>query len=128
MSAGLGKSIFAQLTSAADVAALVGTRVYPLIQPQPAIAPSIVYQVVIDTPLNTLDGCNAADIYQSRVQIDAYGNTYAEAQAVADAANAVFGSQKSQRFTSVRLTRRDLYESDTKLHRVSMDFSIWSDL
>ena len=128
MSLALVKSIFSRLTADATVAALVSTRVYPLIQPQPVVSPSIVYQVIVDIPLNTLDGSAVGDLYQTRLQTDSYGKTYIEAQGLADAVNAVFGSVTSQHFTSVRLTRRDLYEPDTKLHRVSMDFSIWSDL
>ena len=128
MSAGLGKSIYSRLRVDSAVAAIIGSRIYPQIQPQPAVAPCVVYQVIVDTPTNTLDGSNGGDLYQTRLQVDAYATDYATAQTLADAITAVLGSVTELHFSSVRLSRRDLYEPDTKLHRVSLDFSIWSDL
>jgi hypothetical protein len=73
----VGKYIYNRLKTTSDVSAIVGARIYPHIAPQRAERPYLVYSVVSVTPYDTKSG--PADVEQIRVQIDAYGTTYAEA-------------------------------------------------
>jgi hypothetical protein len=81
-------SLYALLTSGSPnpVAALIGTRCYPLVLPQGLQAwPAIRYQR-ISTPRSqyrTLDG--RADYASPRMQVDCYATTHASALAVAQA-------------------------------------------
>lgn len=128
MSTGLGAWLFSTLNGNGGVSALVGARIYPLVMPQPVpVMPAIVYQIVNDSPIQSLHGPTLG-LRQARVQIDAYGANYAASQALADAIEAALDATSSGggQCTAVRQGRRDLYESDTKLFRVSLDFSVWS--
>jgi hypothetical protein len=58
----------------------------------------------------------------TRVQIDAYADTYAQAQTVGAAVLALMSVWSVQ---NVNLMSQDFFEPDAKLHRCSMDFSIW---
>lgn len=120
-----GEVVFALLSADAGVAALVAKRIYPQIAPQPLTKPYVVYAVVSDEPLNSLQG-DTSGLGSARVQIDCYATSYRDVQAVADAVDAVLKARNVYNdSSSLRLSRRDLYESDTKLHRVSADYSIW---
>lgn len=67
------------------VAALVGTRVYPLVLPQNVLYPAIRYQR-ISTPRSQYRGLDGRAEYASpRFQIDAYALTHSQAIAVAQA-------------------------------------------
>ncbi|MGY3091083.1 hypothetical protein ACVWYF_004147 [Hymenobacter sp. UYAg731] len=76
----LGPLLFSLLSQAAPVAALVGTRIYPLRIPQEQPRPAITYQLISRVP----DGsaiCALDDI--ARVQLSLFADTYGEIEALA---------------------------------------------
>ena len=97
-----------------------GARVFPLIAPDGVPRPYIVYQRVAAVTENVLSG--DAGLTNTRIQIDTFGDTYAQAQTVAAAIIALMDGWSVQ---NVNLMSQDFFEPDTKLHRCSMDFSIW---
>jgi len=97
-----------------------GTRVFPLVAPDGVSRPYIVYQRVAAVSENVLSG--DAGLINTRLQIDAFAETYAQAQTVAAAIIALMDGWSVQ---NVNLMSQDFFEPDTKLHRCSMDFSIW---
>jgi hypothetical protein len=103
------------------LAALVTGRCYPLIAPDKVVKPYIVFQVVSNVPSVSLDGPNGTE--NRRVQIDLWGKSYGEVKALEVAVKAAMVSAS---FVNVPLSTGDLYESDTQLYRVTMDYSIWS--
>jgi len=113
------KAIYDTLRNNAAVAALVGNRVRPVHLRQGDPFPAIVYTRISTEPVNDLDGHGGLD--NCRFQIDCYSEGYQElrnlAAAVKTAMNAAGHLQAGD---------RDLYESDLKLHRVILDFSIWT--
>lgn len=87
---------------------------------QNTVAPYIVWQRVVSTINNSTLG--ASDVQNTRVQVDAYARDYPTVVSLARAiAAAVAGG-----FNGVRLSEQDFFEDDTKLYRVSQDFSVWS--
>jgi len=70
-----------QLLSHAPLAALIGTRIYPVTYPQDAALPVVVYQRTASGPEYSHDG--PAGVAESRFQISAFGKTYAEARQTA---------------------------------------------
>jgi hypothetical protein len=77
------RAIVSVLTNDATVAALVGTRIYPLIMPQAASRPAITYQQIGGYRWQTV--ASAAGVVDSRFQLNCWGDDYADADSLADA-------------------------------------------
>lgn len=112
--------IVSALTGYTAVAALVGTRVYPLVLPQKAALPAVSYLRVDGVQDSNLSGNSGLEAV--RVQVDCWGRTYAQAKGladdVADAMASGFGNE------CVWLSDRDQYEDGAKVFRVILEFSI----
>lgn len=120
-----GEAIRAALAADATVVGLVAARIYPNLIPQGTLPPAIVYQVVSDVPENAFTG-NASDrLHGCRVQVDCWSKTYLEAQTIAAAVDAVLSGQQSQSLSIWLEARRDSYDNEAVLHRVSCDFAVW---
>jgi len=102
---------------------LVAGKVYPAVAKQGEAAPYIIYQSVVSTTSNTLGG--ASNLQNTRIQVSGYANNYAAAAALGKNITAAMANAS---FTNIKLTDQMLYEPDVKLHRVMLDFSIWSTL
>lgn len=123
----LGEAIFAHLTSAPSVSALVASRVYPVMLPQDPVLPCITYQMIAEPRVHALDGASAPSPY---VQLDCWATTYFAAGGLADAVSGVLDSFRGTLGGSLYVSacrqrsRRELYEPETKEFRISLDFSI----
>ena len=105
----------------AVLAPLVAGRSFPNLAAQDTALPYIVYQRVVSVTHNTLQG--TTDLQNTRVQIDVYAKTYASAQQLAAA---VRSAMSTASFTNLQISDQDFYEAEARLHRVSLDYSIWS--
>ncbi|SRR6266404_361022 len=97
-------------------------RVYGSIGKQGTLMPYIVYQRVISQVENILDGNGNPPINNTRMQIDVWSNSYADAQATAAAVRVAMLGWATKNLNN---GEQDFYEQDTRLHRVMMDYSIW---
>lgn len=95
-------------------------RVYPQIAPDNVERPYIVYQRVTQNVENVLSG--RTGLTNTRLQVDVYASTYAQAQQIA---TVVAGLMNGWALPNVQILAQDIYESDVKLHRVMADYSIW---
>jgi len=128
------EALYAHLAADASVAALAGTRIYPLAIPQHVYneaskLPCLVYQRVGgDQPIDT---CGAPDYAGTSVRIDAYARNYGDAAALADAVRAALvnhtGLMGSVHVSRVNLEGNalDLLDVEPGLYRVSRTYSIW---
>ena len=82
----LGPLLFSLLSQAAPVAALVGTRIYPLRIPQEQPRPAITYQLISRVPEGSAL-CELDD--DARVQVSLFADTYGEIEALSQAVRAV---------------------------------------
>lgn len=119
------------MLAGAGVAALVGVRAYPAVRPQGSPLPALVYQLVSSPGAYHMGGVSG--LRSARVQVDVYGASYAEGQAVADAVELALsgasGLTGATDFRGVFLdARRDGFdpaqEEGSRVHRVSMDWVI----
>lgn len=115
--ASVQEALFAQL------AAAVAGRVYPLVAPDGAAMPYLVYQRVANTVANVLAGNGSPPIDNSRIQIDVWAASYASAQATARTAKDLLLAWSVQ---NVLVQELDQYEPQTKRYRVILDYSVWS--
>lgn len=87
--------------------------------------PYIVYTVVSKTPSVSLTGPNGTE--KLRVQIDVYARSYEEVKEIEAAIKTAFigtAGFNSASCANVPISSQDLYEDDTRLYRVSMDYSV----
>lgn len=100
---------------------LVEGRVYPMRLPQRESLPAIVYQVIANTPENTLEGDR--NVGSVSVQFTCWSKTYAEAQQVAAELRRVMGTIKVLHPTTGLIL--DGEDPDTKALGVISTFELW---
>jgi hypothetical protein len=103
------------------LASLVSGRCFPIIAPDETAKPYITYQVVSNIPETTLDGPTGTE--NRRLQIDVFDTTYG---AVKTLEATIKSTMASAAIVNIPLSTGDLYEGDTQLYRVTMDYSIWT--
>jgi hypothetical protein len=89
---------------------------------QPPVLPYIVYQRIVSPTNHTLAG--PSNTQNTRVQIDVYAGTIAAAEAISDTLGVAL--RAGPWAAAVDLSSQDFYEPDTRLNRISRDFSIWA--
>lgn len=114
--------IFSTLALNTGISALVATRIYPTIAPETVTPSFIVYTRVTTNPVNSLVGTNA--LKNPLFQIDVYSRTHQQARSLGILIREAILAATP--FSAVWRDTRDDYEPDTKLYRVSLDFSIWT--
>ena len=90
----LEAGLYTLLSGTAGVAALVGTRIYPVVAPQNATLRRITYFRVTDTP-GYVFSTAAPKTGEPLFQVSCWGASYASAKAVAEAVKAVLGAYTS---------------------------------
>lgn len=117
------------LLSNTAVVALVGERVYPSKLPDKPVLPAVVYQIVSNEQTFTHDGPVA--LRRPRVQLDVWSHRRLEAERIENAIISAFVGYRGP-MGDVDYTAgwglevsTDIYEQDTGLHRISMDFRGW---
>lgn len=118
------EAVRAELVADATVTGLVGSRIYPQKAPDQVTRPFVVLSVVSDVPGNAHGGAPATRLCSAVVQVDCYAASYLSAQAIATAVDNVLGALERHTLSAQRLVSRDLYEPETDLHRISVDFVV----
>jgi hypothetical protein len=131
------QAFFARLAGFAGLAALVGARIYPVLAPEAAAAPFVVYQRITGERIDSLSG--PSGMATPRFQVDVYATSYAASRAIAEQVRLALdnfrgtqsypGGSTHIRFIALA-DERDLIEQDVKpapLYRASMDFTIFHD-
>lgn len=119
MSAGL--RLHSRLTSHTGTAALVATRVYPVIAPQDAVYPCVVYQRVSGTEQR-----GSTSMREARYQVSAWAESFAGAQALATQIRAAleewsaYGGGVFVRMARI-VNEIDDWEPDERLYRTIID-------
>ena len=116
-------SLRAVLLANAPVAALIGTRVYPMNLPQAPTLPAIAYQRISAVPDHLLE----AESWRvpCRVSLGLWASTYDGARALAAAVATALREYSGPGLRLVRLLNMtDDYEPETKLFRVIADFRV----
>jgi hypothetical protein len=127
----LQQSVFAYLSSHADVTAVVGGRIYPLVLPQKPTYPAITYFKVSEQRIRGL-ALDEPDQSRARVQFSCWGRTYDEAKAAADAVTAALkdyagtlgGAGGVEVLDSEIEGDADLYDAEAGVYHVPVDVMI----
>lgn len=99
---------------------------WPMVVAQGTAAPYIVFQRIGSDVLNIVDGPPPLD--NAHIQIDVYARAYAAAVDISDAIDAALqaAAQAGTFGCYAIVSPRDLFESDTRLYRVLMEYSFWT--
>lgn len=124
-------ALSAHLLTGEDLVAAVATWyglacIWPNQRPEGSDVPAVVTNVIYTEPATVLDGSDG-DLLNKRVQIDCWADSYDEARDLAELVRARMQTEGIS-FGSSMLSDQDFDEPDTKLYRVSMDFSCWYDV
>ena len=122
--------IFRRLTADAAVNALAGTRVYPLVLPDEGPMPAITYQRI--SPGRSYTTTGRVELARIRLQIDCWAEEYSQVKALFAG---VLASLECFRGTlpegtyvdTIQLdSASDLYDSVSRLYRVTSDFFVFA--
>ena len=123
----LEEALYTYLTSQTALTALVATRIYPEVIPQNSALPAIAYQRVSTLPITSRDG--GGELRQVRLQFDVLApevKTVWQVTTVLEGVLIGFKQAAAPRVDVVFLDNRsDLYESETRNYRVSVDALVW---
>jgi hypothetical protein len=125
----LEQAVYEYLTGHAGFAGAVDDRLYPVVLPQQAVMPAVVYQRISGTRDLRQDG--ASDLARARVQFGCTGNDYLELKngAVKQLRLALHGLKQvdggAALVAAEIVNEVDLYDDETKLHRILVDAMIW---
>jgi hypothetical protein len=103
--------------------AIFAGRLYPFGSEESPIPPYATFFRVVAIEGATLDqNGGTGNETNTRLQVDVWALKYLEAQALAAAVKAAL---KGWAVENVLLAEQDMFEEDTKLHRVMLDISTW---
>ncbi len=113
--------VYAKLAGNSGVAALVSTRIYPVILPQDPTTPAISYQRISNTEQ---DGTST--LRETRYQVDCWDDDFSSVQSLADAVRTALeewtDTDQTPRVKMARVVGEfDTFEGETGLYRASID-------
>lgn len=117
----IGVKIYTALSGASGIAALVSTRIYPLVLPQSVTYPAISYQRISNSPQQ-----GSTALRSTRYQINCWALTYAAAQGLATAVKAAL-EEYTATATAPRIkmalvvNELDDFDSEANVYRVIVD-------
>ena len=128
----IGVAIRTRLLNVTAVTSLVSTRIYPQVLPQGCTLPAVRYSLVSSSRETLVGGVSG--FADSTVQVDAYAETYLDAQNVAEQIKLALmdwaGTSSDIEIRNIQLRNQmDMYEApidadDVGAHRVALDFEI----
>ncbi len=121
-------ALFGHLSTEAGLAALVGTRVFPVQLPQGATLPAVTYQRISTRPM-THRGSTTPTYSRPRFQLNCWASSYDGTVALRAAVRAAMGTlaQASGPRIDVALMQddRDVVEATAGRWVASLDYFIW---
>ncbi len=102
----------------------VSNRVYPNVAPSGVDRPYLVYRLV--SPGRDYTHAGFSDLSESRFQVSVFADNYGSAKNTAkQVKDGLEGWKTSEVLATFLAGEMDLYEDDTKIHHIPLDFWIW---
>jgi len=122
----IGKLIYARLSTASNITAIIGTNIYPDITPQNVDYPFIVYSIINSNPVDFKDG--QSNLEEIDLQIDVYTQNYDTTQNLANLIrnrlDRFIGTVEGVEVQSIKYMSSDsqVYNADLNVYWMSIDF------
>jgi hypothetical protein len=94
---------------------------YQVNSTEPPVYPFITFARISSSANVSMQG--PSDVQNTRIQVDIYSPSIAEAVGIETAVESAFAAWTTQ---NVPLTSQDLYEDVIRAYRISKDFSVWA--
>lgn len=117
----LEQKIYSALTGSTLVTDHVASSsaIYPMIAPQNAALPYILYARISGGQINGLGGYLTTE--HPSIQIDIYSTSYSDSKTIAKNVHTVMDATTT--FSAILVSDNDIYEDSVELYRVSCDYS-----
>lgn len=116
-------SLRAYLIAQPAIAALIGTRFYPVRLPQDPTLPAITYQTIAGGEGTTHEG--ASGLARTRVQFDCWASTKGQVLALAKALRDALATVNPGWMGAERINDMDVPESEPVLWRRMVEYRFW---
>lgn len=118
------EALIAHLLADSGVAALAGTRVYPVLRPQGEPLPAITVTRITGGPGYTLEGSD--ELADSIAQVDCWAGTYADAKLLARAVKAAAAGVAGVQGVFIDAERDSVARpANENIFRTSIDLRVW---
>jgi NAD-dependent SIR2 family protein deacetylase len=124
----IGKLIYARLSTASNITAIISTNIYPDITPQNVDYPFIVYSIIDSNPVDFKDG--QSNLEEIDLQIDVYTQNYDTTQNLANLIrnrlDRFVGTVESVEVQTIKYVRQSsqVFNAELSVYWVSIDFMI----
>jgi hypothetical protein len=124
----IGKLIYARLSTASNITAIISTNVYPDITPQNVDYPFIVYSIIDSNPVDFKDG--QSNLEEIDLQIDVYTQNYDTTQnlsnLIRNRLDRFVGTVEGVEVQTIKYVRQSsqVFNAELSVYWVSIDFMI----
>jgi NAD-dependent SIR2 family protein deacetylase len=124
----IGKLIYARLSTASNITAIISTNIYPDITPQNVDYPFIVYSIIDSNPVDYKDG--QSNLEEIDLQIDVYTQNYDTTQNLANLIrnrlDRFVGTLEGVEVQTIKYVRQSsqVFNAELSVYWVSIDFMI----
>lgn len=118
----IAEYVYATLSGASALAALVGDRIYPAIAPEGTARPYVVFHKISAVPTASHDASSTNRLDETLVQFNIVADDYTGTEDVANALRATLEDAAGPTNGSIEVTNiRESYESDTEEFLTQID-------
>lgn len=119
----ISETLYGILSSASAITSIT-TGIFPSVIPQKATYPALAYTRIASRFIDSFAGY--VDLTQTEFQIDCYAATVAGAEALAAAVKSTLIDYATRPINRIRIDNElTLFEPETELHRVLLQFTVW---
>jgi NAD-dependent SIR2 family protein deacetylase len=124
----IGKLIYARLSTASNITAIISTNIYPDITPQNVDYPFIVYSIIDSNPVDFKDG--QSNLEEIDLQIDVYTQNYDTTQNLANLIrnrlDRFVGTVEGVEVQTIKYVRQSsqVFNAELSVYWISIDFMI----
>jgi len=124
----IGKLIYARLSTASNITAIISTNIYPDITPQNVDYPFIVYTIIDSNPVDFKDG--QSNLEEIDLQIDVYTQNYDTTQnlsnLIRNRLDRFVGTLEGVEVQTIKYVRQssEVFNAELSVYWVSIDFII----
>jgi hypothetical protein len=124
----IGKLIYARLSTASNITAIISTNIYPDITPQNVDYPFIVYSIIDSSPVDFKDG--QSNLEEIDLQIDVYTQNYDTTQnlsnLIRNRLDRFVGTVEGVEVQTIKYVRQSsqVFNAELSVYWVSIDFMI----
>lgn len=113
------------LTNYSPLTGLVGNNIYNIEMSYGTTFPAIAVQKISNIRENTMADSGGNGVDNARMRLSIYDEDLSDCEAVAEQARLALKNAETTNFKAIRVFENDLFNVDSKLYQIIVDYSIW---